>query len=257
MLAATTAITIASTENSFAQQGSGFGKVLNDVNKVLGQTQSQPHSTNKRVITSPDADFKKPHVLNSLAQDTLYTDLRPWRNNPEYRIFAEQCQERKETDYRLHINNANIAFNNLKARAGWVLAGVTFATADVFNSPDPAKTMRDQIIQINKKIKASALVFANANQIYQDWQNIVIRLDNNLTQADNRFDSDLGRKDNEFMRRPFWQAYMTPTRDTATQEKLEQNSYQNAQQQENINQAGKNGKQDVNKNAGRPKTKGP
>lgn len=121
LLAATTALTVT---DASAQQNGNFGQVVKDINTIFGKTQGQPHSTNKGIITGPDAAFEKPHVANSLPQDTLYTDLRPWRNNPEYRIFAEQRQQQKETNYRLYINNANTAFNNLKARAGWVFAGL-------------------------------------------------------------------------------------------------------------------------------------
>lgn len=91
--------------------------------------------------------------------------------------------------------------------------------------------MRDKIVQMNKQIKWS-VTLANANQLFQEWRNIVIYLDNGLTLADNQFNVELGNKDNEFMRRPFWQTYMTPTRDTATQEKLEENTYKNAQIQQ-------------------------
>ncbi len=262
LVVASTVLSLATTEAS-AQNG-GFGKVLGDINKglstvngVLGTPQNQPHKTNTGVINLPDAEFQQPHVYNSLPTDTLYSSLRPWRNNPEFRIISEQFQGNKKTDYRNAIDDAQIEFNNLKARAGWVFAGSMFGATEVFNSPDPVKSMRDKIEKLNKQIRWSSVTLANANQLFQDWNNIVARLDKRLTAADDRFTRDMGNKDNEFMRRPFWQAYMTPTRDTATQEKLENNSYTNAQQQGNVDQAAKNGKQDVNQNAGRPKQKTP
>lgn len=135
-----------------------------------------------------------PHVEDTRASIVYPSNLtEAERANLEDRI--DILQNTKSTTYRHAINNADMRFNAIKAQLGFTGASVLSQAAGILGGQAARANLpglNSQVNKINSKVALLTVGARAGSQLYalkQAWENIKLGLDNQLTSADNAFES--------------------------------------------------------------------